>query len=189
MRFVAQIRRWQKAGLSILLCLALHGLAIAQTSAATAKPVQTSAVPAKKTHATSHATSKTTAHKSSTHTAKGARGKKGSKKTTKRGQQAIDSTRARDIQEALIRVHYLDGEPSGTWDTATQAAMRRYQEDRGWQSKTTPDARALIKLGLGPNHDHLLNPQSAMTTSSAPAPADPKAAAKQAPPEDNTPQQ
>ncbi len=87
----------------------------------------------------------------------------------RRGQQAIDPARAREIQEALIREHYLDGEPSGAWDSATQAAMQRYQEDRGWQSKTTPDARALIKLGLGPNHDHLLNPESAMTMPAAPA--------------------
>ena len=46
---------------------------------------------------------------------------------------------------------------------ATQAAMQRYQADQGWQAKTTPDSRALIKLGLGPSHDHLLNPESAMT--------------------------
>lgn len=42
--------------------------------------------------------------------------------------------------------------------------MQKFQADHGWQSKTTPDARALIKLGLGPDHDHLLNPDSAMTT-------------------------
>ena len=42
--------------------------------------------------------------------------------------------------------------------------MRRYQADNGWQSKTVPDSRALIKLGLGPSKDHLLNPESAMTT-------------------------
>jgi hypothetical protein len=42
--------------------------------------------------------------------------------------------------------------------------MRRYQADHGWQSKTVPDSRALIKLGLGPSNDHLLNPESAMTT-------------------------
>jgi hypothetical protein len=54
--------------------------------------------------------------------------------------------------------------------------LRKYQGDNGWQNKTVPDARALIKLGLGPSHDHLLNPESAMTaapeaprTSSAPA--------------------
>ena len=81
-----------------------------------------------------------------------------------RGQQKIDSQRARSIQEALIREHYLSGEPSGTWDEASEEAMRKYQADRGWQSKTVPDSRALISLGLGPGKDHLLNPESAMTT-------------------------
>jgi hypothetical protein len=42
--------------------------------------------------------------------------------------------------------------------------MQRYQADHGWQSKEVPDSRALIKLGLGPDHEHLLNPESAMTT-------------------------
>lgn len=82
----------------------------------------------------------------------------------KRGQQKIDSKRAQQIQEALVREHYLSGKPSGVWDDATQKALQKYQADNGWQSKTTPDARALIKLGLGPDHDHLLNPESAMTS-------------------------
>ncbi len=90
--------------------------------------------------------------------------KKRAKSSRKRGQAAIDAERAQQIQEALIREHYLDGKPSGNWDAATQAAMRRYQADNGWQNKTVPDSRALIKLGLGPNHDHLLNPETAMTT-------------------------
>jgi hypothetical protein len=64
----------------------------------------------------------------------------------------------------LIREHYLDGEPTGVWDQKSQKAMEQYQADNGWQTKTIPDSRALIKLGLGPNHDHLLNPESAMTT-------------------------
>jgi hypothetical protein len=84
-------------------------------------------------------------------------------RSSRRGQQKIDSTRVREIQEALIREHYLEGTPSGTWDARSQSAMQRYQADNGWQSKTVPDSRALIKLGLGPNHDHLLNPESAMT--------------------------
>jgi hypothetical protein len=50
------------------------------------------------------------------------------------------------------------------WNDATQQAMQKYQADNNWQSKTTPDARALIKLGLGPDHEHLLNPESAMTS-------------------------
>ena len=81
-----------------------------------------------------------------------------------RGQQAIDGERCRQIQEALVREHYLSAGPSGKWDDTTQAAMRKYQADQGWQSKTTPDSRALIRLGLGPDHGHLLNPESAMVS-------------------------
>lgn len=81
-----------------------------------------------------------------------------------RGQEKIDSERAQQIQEALIRAHYLNGEASGTWNQASEDAMRKYQADHGWQSKTVPDSRALISLGLGPSKDHLLNPESAMTT-------------------------
>jgi hypothetical protein len=81
-----------------------------------------------------------------------------------RGQLKIDSERAQAIQEALIREHYLKGDATGTWNQASEEAMRRYQSDNGWQSKTVPDSRALIKLGLGPSKDHLLNPESAMTT-------------------------
>jgi hypothetical protein len=91
------------------------------------------------------------------------------------------------IQQALIREHYMTGTPTGTWNQASEEAMRRYQADHGWQSKTVPDSRALIKLGLGPSKDGLLNPESAMTTApdapksepvlptshSAPASADP----------------
>jgi hypothetical protein len=87
-----------------------------------------------------------------------------------RGQQKIDPKRALEIQEALIREHYLTGKPTGVWNDATQQAMQKYQADNNWQSKTTPDARALIKLGLGPDHEHLLNPESAMTSQSAPTP-------------------
>ena len=85
-----------------------------------------------------------------------------------RGQKAIDGDRVRQIQEALIREHYLKGEASGKWDAATQQALHRYQSDQGWQSKTVPDSRALIRLGLGPDSEHLLNPESAMTMSPAP---------------------
>jgi hypothetical protein len=89
---------------------------------------------------------------------------KKSRKGRLRGQQAIDSERCREIQRALAREHYMTGQPSGKWDDATQQAMRRYQADQGWQSKSIPDSRALIRLGLGPDHVHLLNPETAMTS-------------------------
>lgn len=171
-----QIRRWRRLGLCSLLCLAVSGPAISQTSTSPSKtstspskPPQTSAAPARKSKP--HITGQTTSKRTSSRTTKGSRGKRSS---GKRGQQVVDSQRAREIQQALIRQHYLEGEPSGKWDSATQAAMQRYQADQGWQSKTIPDARALIKLGLGPSPDHLLNPESAMTT--APAPVVTKAA-------------
>ena len=73
------------------------------------------------------------------------------------GQQAIDAQRVTTIQQALIREHYLTGEPSAKWDAETQAAMLKFQADQGWQTKLTPDSRALIKLGLGPDHSGAIN--------------------------------
>jgi len=185
-----QIRLWRRVGLCCVLCVALHGFTFAQPETTTPrKPAHASAAPAKtsKHHTSAHSTNKRALPRTSAHTSdqkrKSSRGKKGSKK---RGQQAIDSARAREIQTALIREHYMQGEASGTWDSATQAAMQRYQADHGWQSKTTPDSRALIRLGLGPSHDHLLNPESAMTA--APATGNPKAGAKQTPAGNNVPQ-
>ena len=74
-----------------------------------------------------------------------------------RGQQAIQPERATQIQQALIRGHYLTGEATGKWDTATVAAMQKYQADHGWQTKLTPDARALKNLGLGPDYSGAIN--------------------------------
>jgi peptidoglycan hydrolase-like protein with peptidoglycan-binding domain len=82
-----------------------------------------------------------------------------------RGQRNIGEERTREIQSALIREHYLTGEPSGVWDQDSKQAMMRFQQANGWQSKTVPDSRALIKLGLGPDHKDLLNPDSAAVAS------------------------
>jgi hypothetical protein len=73
------------------------------------------------------------------------------------GQQAIDPSRVTEIQQALIREHYLDGEASGRWDATTEAAMQKYQADQGWQTKLMPDSRALKKLGLGPDYSGAIN--------------------------------
>ena len=132
-------------------------LSLAQTAPTTKKPVQkTASAPAAKNKPASGAT-----HPSS---ARRRRSRKTAASSRKRGQQAIDAKRAQEIQEALIREHYLTGEPAGAWNDAAQKAMQRYQADHGWQSKQVPDSRALIKLGLGPDHEHLLNPESAMTS-------------------------
>ena len=62
----------------------------------------------------------------------------------------IDTERSTQIQTALIRSGYLTGAPTGVWDAQTQSAMEKLQADNGWQTKLVPDARAIIKLGLGP---------------------------------------
>jgi peptidoglycan hydrolase-like protein with peptidoglycan-binding domain len=67
------------------------------------------------------------------------------------GQRGIAPERATQIQSALIREKYLTGSPSGQWDSETEAAMLKFQADHGWQTKLTPDSRALIALGLGPS--------------------------------------
>ena len=66
---------------------------------------------------------------------------------------AMPSERTTEIQTALIKRGYLTGQPTGAWDSQTVAAMEKLQADNGWQSKITPDSRALIKLGLGPSLD------------------------------------
>ena len=172
-------RKWLGAAcLAGLLCLP----AFADTPAdgSTHKKTGQSSTTAKKA-STTHSTSTTSHNSASTHKtsqstgASSHHGKKTRSASSRHGQQKIDGDRTRQIQEALIRQHYLQGEPSGKWDPQTEEALRKMQADNGWQNKTVPDSRALIKLGLGPNQDHLLNPESAMTTSSEAARATPPA--------------
>ena len=77
----------------------------------------------------------------------------------------MHASRVREIQAALIRAKYLDGQPDGVWGQRSKEAMQRYQQDNGWQTKIVPDSRALIKLGLGPDHANLINPDTAAISS------------------------
>lgn len=137
------------------------GMAFLLTAAVAATPAFATTTTHKKTsstHArTAHATSK---HSASAHVSKTSlSSRKGAKSRHARlhGQQTIDSSRATEIQQALIREHYLSGEPSGQWDSATVAAMQKFQSDQGWQTKLMPDSRALKKLGLGPDYSNAIN--------------------------------
>jgi len=100
------------------------------------------------------------AHLSKAHSKRGAH-KAATRGHRVRGQQAIEPERATEIQQALIREHYLTGEASGQWDAATQAAMQKYQADQGWQTKLMPDSRALKKLGLGADYSSAINAKTA----------------------------
>jgi putative peptidoglycan binding protein len=168
-------------GITRLSALGCVALLAATLSSAQDTDSKTSPQPASKPAAstTSHTTSSRAKTSTSTHTSahsttgKSKKSRKSASKGRTHGQQKIDSKRTEEIQEALIREHYLDGKPTGVWNDATQQAMQKYQADNNWQSKTTPDARALIKLGLGPDHDHLLNPESAMTSQPQARPSTP----------------
>jgi peptidoglycan hydrolase-like protein with peptidoglycan-binding domain len=109
--------------------------------------------------------------------------KKGRKVARIHGQRTIDSNRAVEIQKALIQKNYLKGAPTGQWDSQTQVAMQKYQSDHGWQTKLMPDSRALISLGLGPNH--AADPAIAHTAAPASVP-DPTAQAQSTEPAENT---
>jgi peptidoglycan hydrolase-like protein with peptidoglycan-binding domain len=120
---------------------------------------------------TSKSTTKSSTTKaSSTKNASSSKSSKSKHKTTakkswkSKGQKTITSDRTREIQEALIREHYLSGDANGVWDNRTQEAMRSFQAKQGWQTKVLPDSRALIKLGLGPDHSNVLNPETAATS-------------------------
>jgi hypothetical protein len=179
MRSKSQIR---KARFSAICVLTLVGIFCASAGAMQDSASATTAnKPATAKKSASAPTTPKSAASSGTHSASAgkthttASRKHSSRKKTARvrGQQKIDPERAQAIQEALIREHYLTGTPTGEWNESSEAAMRRYQEDHGWQTVVVPDSRALIKLGLGPSKDHLLNPESAMTTVPDPPKADP----------------
>ena len=99
--------------------------------------------PTRRTHATQHAT---------------IRHAKIGTTATHHEAPGMPSERATQIQTALIKQGYLTGEPSGAWDSQSVAAMQKLQGDNGWQTKITPDSRALIKLGLGPQGDTVPSP-------------------------------
>ncbi len=63
----------------------------------------------------------------------------------------LDSGRVKEIQSALAQAGYLHGELTGQWDDRTRDAMRRYQADNGFPTTGLPEARSLMKLGLGPH--------------------------------------
>ena len=169
-------RTWSKhalraAGLAALLCTFVSADASSpapNSSKSSKKPVthKSSSAAHHSSSSTARSATSSKSKKSSTHA--GAHKGKKSRKTAHRGQEKIDGDRTVQIQQALIKQHYLSDAASGKWDASTEDALRRYQADNGWQNKTVPDSRALIKLGLGPSHDHLLNPESAMTTAPEP---------------------
>jgi peptidoglycan hydrolase-like protein with peptidoglycan-binding domain len=82
------------------------------------------------------------------------RSRKRSRRTSYRYRLArlrLEPQRVQEIQQALIQAGYLNQEPTGRWDEPTKDAMHRYQADHGFPATGLPEAKSLMKLGLGPH--------------------------------------
>jgi murein L,D-transpeptidase YcbB/YkuD len=64
-------------------------------------------------------------------------------------QQAPSSDRITEIQSALARGGYYQGDPTGKWDDSTVSAMEKFQSANGIEPNGKIDAPSLQKLGLG----------------------------------------
>jgi peptidoglycan hydrolase-like protein with peptidoglycan-binding domain len=118
----------------------------AATSTAVKSPRATSSIAAAR---------KSPAKPSAKNSASGAKKKtsgksSGSKRARKQpGQKAPTADRVIEIQAALAKDGSFQGSPSGKWDEATAAAMRRFQASHGLNASGKLDAPTLQRLGLG----------------------------------------
>ncbi len=92
-----------------------------------------------------------------------------------------------EIQQALAKAGYLEEEPTGRWDDATRNAMKRYQTDRGFPATGLPEAKSLMKLGLGPHPLPADLDPSVTARANADAAAPPNSAASQPDPSSSPP--
>jgi hypothetical protein len=162
-----------------------------QKSASTSEQKSQTATP-ESTHKTSAASGQhSSTHRSSKHRPP-SKAAVAAAARRRRSMMRPDSERIGEIQQALVKSGYLSGEPTGRWDDQTREAMRRYQADNGFPVTGLPEAKSLMKLGLGP---HPLPPDldtsnvakasvngNAAATPSAPAESPPPAQPNSAPP-------
>ncbi len=94
-------------------------------------------------------TQRTGSRKSSTRRARFAHSRRRVRYRVRLAQLKMQPQRVEEIQQALIRTGYLKEEATGKWDDPTREAMRRYQEDNGFPTTGLPEAKTLMKLGLG----------------------------------------
>lgn len=96
-------------------------------------------------------------------------------------QKAPTPERISEIQGALSRGGYYQGQPNGKWDSNTVSALQKFQSDNGMNASGKLDAPSLQKLGLGsstagvdaPKPLSHTSPATANTTSASAPAADP----------------
>src|SRR5277367_4106822 len=89
-------------------------------------------------------------------------------------QQAPTPERISEIQSALSRGGYYQGDPNGKWDANTVGAVEKFQSAHGIDSSGKLDAATLQKLGLGSDIAGVSAPRPVTTPnccSTSPSPA------------------
>ncbi len=129
-----------------------HPISASSAAHKTGKRTATHRRSSSKTHAAKSAPGG--AHKTLTVSRKG-RGRKAKPRRstayTRLARMQMDPARVESIQQALINSGAYHGAPTGQWDAQTRDAMARYQTANGFGVTGLPDAKSLMKLGLGPH--------------------------------------
>jgi peptidoglycan hydrolase-like protein with peptidoglycan-binding domain len=115
---------------------------------------------------------------SSTHSTATAKKKTVSKKHhSKREptQKAPTPARITEIQTALERRGYYQGDPNGKWDSNTVNAMQKFQSENGLESSGKINALSLQKLGLGSSIAGVSAPKPVQPQPNKPAASSPTA--------------
>jgi peptidoglycan hydrolase-like protein with peptidoglycan-binding domain len=102
-------------------------------------------------------------------------------------QKAPTAARISEIQSALARNGYYQGEPNGKWDSNTVAAMQKFQSGNGLEASGKLNALSLQKLGLGSSIAGVGAPKPVQPASSKPPAVAPSSTAPgSAPPSTNS---
>jgi peptidoglycan hydrolase-like protein with peptidoglycan-binding domain len=77
--------------------------------------------------------------------------------------------RTSEIQSALSRGGYYQGDPNGKWDSNTVAAVQKFQSANGIEANGKLDAPTLQRLGLGSDIAGVSAPKPVSSPSGKPA--------------------
>ena len=139
------------AALACLAAAPLRADTTAQQKSSSTSPQKPQAVSKNPAHKTSASSSQHTSVRRSAKHRPPSKAALAAAARRRRSLMRPESDRIGEIQQALVKSGYLSGEPTGRWDDQTREAMRRYQADNGFPVTGLPEAKSLMKLGLGPH--------------------------------------
>jgi peptidoglycan hydrolase-like protein with peptidoglycan-binding domain len=102
-------------------------------------------------------------------------------------QKAPTSARISEIQSALARNGYYQGDPNGKWDSNTIAAMQKFQSGNGLEASGKLNALSLQKLGLGSSIAGVGAPRPVQPPSTKPPASTPSSTAPASAPQSTAP--